>query len=158
MRSLMGAVSRDLDLRDEAPLVLQRNKILMAYLDHQLAQPSTHHIRIIYGAMHMRDLEKRLRDRGLAPAPQEDKDEAWLQAFAVPLVPPLLSVTEAFTTLAPFFTLVLGLLAFDAADYVYSALTFVEPELHLEPKFIDLGLYVLRHGALYYAVTKFLVA
>ena len=147
-RDLVGVVDTDLENRDDAPIVLKRNDFIIKALTNVDAKT----IRIVYGALHMRDLEWRLRGLGFSLVQGSDH---WSRAFAIPLAAPP-QPTGGFVPKA-ILLFFLALLAADGVDYVsLAAVGFPggSPDL----KLLDLGLYALRHAALYYALTKFIVA
>jgi len=173
-RDLVGAVDRDVEARDGAAVVLARNERVVAAVEDLLLRKKKQQqgeVRVVYGAMHMRDLERRLNRLGYAYVPESER---WTRAFGIPLAPTTTDDTTDDDTMATsFFTapkavgaplvLFFALLAVDGLDYVFAALPslvgfFSSHSSAWELELAELSLYVLRHFALYYALTKFVVA
>ena len=97
---------------------------------------------VLYGVAHLRDLDGRLRKAGYA----RQRGEEWLRAFAVPLA----GEGAALAVLAPALLVLLGI---DAADYVATLADAASGGAAAA-----LGLYAVRHAALYYALRKWLLS
>ena len=97
---------------------------------------------MLYGVAHLRDLDGRLRKAGYA----RQRGEEWSRAFAVPLA----GEGAALAVLAPALLVLLGV---DAADYVATLADAASGGAAAA-----LGLYAVRHAALYYALRKWLLS
>lgn len=144
------------------PIVVERNDEVIRWIRRVgLVGDSPPSLRVVYGAMHMRDLERKLRGLGF----QQDDEPLWRTAFGVPLVSSSKSIFGGGREGSVFpaaFGLVGSLLLYlvlDAADYVYFILDAVA-EANDQPSlpFVNAVLYFTRHAALYYALNKFLVS
>ena len=97
---------------------------------------------VLYGVAHLRDLDGRLRKAGYA----RQRGEEWSRAFAVPLA----GEGAALAVLAPALLVLLGV---DAADYVATLADAASGGAAAA-----LGLYAVRHAALYDALRKWLLS
>lgn len=134
------------------PNVLERNDQIVRWIRRAaLLDRKPASIRVMYGAMHMRDLDKKLRSLGFRR--KTDKTANWRSAFQVPLKPKISNA--AANSLSPLILIFAAFCALDAADYVYS---IFDAFTSYPPPLVDAGLYFCRHASLYYALTKFVLA
>lgn len=134
------------------PNVLERNEQIMRWIRRAaLLDRKPESIRVLYGAMHMRDLDKKLRSLGFRR--KNERNANWRSAFHLPLKPQ--TSNAATNAIAPLVLIFATFFALDAADYVYSIFDAVTS---YHPPLVDAGLYFCRHASLYYALTKFVLA
>ncbi len=72
---MLSGIDQGLDGRGSV-IISQRNQVALHVLDQQLRQPQKRNIAIFYGAAHMPDLEKHLRQRGFRKT-----NHQWLPAW-----------------------------------------------------------------------------
>ncbi|KAJ1450343.1 hypothetical protein M885DRAFT_532731 [Pelagophyceae sp. CCMP2097] len=143
--SLLRALLGDVDLRasrgPDASIRLRNDRVVAELL--RAARGGATEATVIYGAAHMRDLDAQLRRLGFRRAAATD---AWRAAFDVPRSD---RVGRAALALAAF-------VVADAVDYIVTLLEAAESPI--ADGFTLVAAYALRHAALYYALTKFVVS
>ena len=138
---------------EAAVLIEARNEIVLERLV-RCAGDGTKAVSVLYGAMHMRDLEGRLRARGFQRVSGSEK---WSRAFGVRA--PAADAPDRDKAVPLALLALLALLGLDGADYVYTLVELTKDGARDDPQglALALALYAARHAGLYQAFNKLLL-
>jgi len=152
-------VSGQANIGRDSLIIGKRNDMAIGSILHSIDEEDCSKIALLYGALHCRDLQKKLENLGFVQT-----DEQWKTAWSAE-VPPLSTSSKKSTKKPSLFTLSISSLTFfiylaiSGADWISTVENVLSDSINNDgaSSVASLCLYLFRHVIFYFGLSKFIV-